>query len=108
MGNALGELEALVLLAVLRLGDDAYGIAIQQEIAAHAERYPSLGAIYSTLTRLEQKGFVSARDGDPTPTRGGRRKKLYTVETAGRQAVRTSIAAIQALSQGLSTVLERP
>ena len=108
MGNALGELEALVLLAALRLGDDAYGIAIQQEIAAHADRYPSLGAIYSTLTRLEQKGFVSARDGDPTPTRGGRRKKLYTVERAGRQAVRTSIAAIQALSQGLSTVLERP
>ena len=108
MGNALGELEALVLLAVLRLGADAYGIAIQQEIAAHADRYPSLGAIYSTLTRLEQKGFVTAQDGDPTPTRGGRRKKLYTVEAAGRQAVRTSIAAIQALSQGLTTLLERP
>jgi PadR family transcriptional regulator len=108
MGHGLGELEQLVLLAVLRLGEHAYGIAIQQEIAAHAERYPSLGAVYSTLTRLEQKGYVSGREGEPTPTRGGRRKKLYVVEAAGQRALRDSLSAIQALSQGLSTVQELP
>ncbi len=108
MGHGLGELEQLVLLAVLRLRDEAYGIAIQQEIAAHAERYPSLGAVYTTLSRLEQKGYVSGRAGAPTPTRGGRRKKLYTVEAAGQRALRGSLAANQALSQGLSTALEQP
>jgi DNA-binding PadR family transcriptional regulator len=107
MGHGLGELEQLVLLAVLRLEDDAYGIAIQQEIAAHADRYPSLGAVYSTLTRLEQKGYVSGRAGEPTPTRGGRRKKLYAVEAAGRRALQGSLSAIKALSQGLATVLKQ-
>jgi DNA-binding PadR family transcriptional regulator len=108
MGHGLGELEQLVLLAVLRLGDAAYGIAIQQEIAAHAERYPSLGAVYSTLTRLEQKGYLSARAGEPTATRGGRRKKLYAVEAAGQRALRGSLAALRALSQGLTTVQGLP
>ena len=108
MGHGLGELEQLVLLAVLRLGEDAYGIGIQQEIAAHAERYPSLGAVYSTLNRLEQKGYVSSRPSEPTAARGGRRKKLYAVEALGRRALSNSISAIQALSQGLATVLELP
>ena len=108
MGHGLGELEQLILLAALRLGDEAYGIAIQQEIAAHSDRYASLGAVYTTLNRLEQKGYVRGREGEPTATRGGRRKKLYAVEAAGQRALRASLAAIQALSQGLSTVLERP
>jgi PadR family transcriptional regulator PadR len=76
MSHGLGELEQLVLLAILRLGDDAYGITVQQEIAERGARPVSLGAVYSTLSRLEEKGFVSTRTGEPTPTRGGRRKKL--------------------------------
>jgi DNA-binding PadR family transcriptional regulator len=108
MGHGLGDLEQLVLLAILRLEGEAYGIAIQQEIAAHSERYASLGAVYTTLSRLEQKGYVSGRAGEPTAQRGGRRKKLYSVEAVGQKALRTSLAAIQALSQGLSTVWERP
>lgn len=108
MGHGLGELEQLVLLAVLRLGDDAYGIAIQREIADHGDRRPSAGAIYSTLGRLEQKGYVRSRAGEPTPTRGGRRKKLYEVEAAGREALRGSLFAIRAMTQGLSIALDRP
>jgi PadR family transcriptional regulator, regulatory protein PadR len=108
MGHGLGELEQLVLLAILRLGDDAYGIAVQQEIATRGERKVSLGAVYSTLSRLEEKGYVTSREGEPTPTRGGRRKKLYTVLVAGRSALRASLDAVRALSRGLSPSLGRP
>jgi PadR family transcriptional regulator, regulatory protein PadR len=107
MGHGLGDLEQLVLLAILRLGDDAYGIAVQQEIATHGGRSVSLGAVYSTLSRLEEKGFVATREGPPTPTRGGRRKKLYTVRVSGREALRLSLAAVRALSRGLAPLLER-
>jgi DNA-binding PadR family transcriptional regulator len=103
MGHGLGELEQLVLLAILRLGDDAYGITVQREIAE--ARRVSLGAVYSTLSRLEEKGFVSTRAGASTPTRGGRRKKLYSVRASGREALRGSLAAVRALSRGLSAVL---
>jgi DNA-binding PadR family transcriptional regulator len=106
MGHSLGELEQLVLLAILRLGDDAYGIAVQQEIMTRSDRRVTLGAVYSTLSRLEEKGFVISREGEPTPTRGGRRKKLYTVHATGRSAVRASLAALRALSRGLAPVLE--
>ena len=107
MAHGLGELEQLILLAILRLGDDAYGITVQQEIAGRGARPVSLGAVYSTLSRLEEKGLVATRAGEPTPSRGGRRKKLYTVRASGREALRGSLAAVRALSQGLSTVLER-
>jgi len=108
MSHGLGELEQLVLLAILRLGDDAYGITVQQEIAERGARPVSLGAVYSTLSRLEEKGFVGTRTGEPTPTRGGRRKKLYAVRASGREALRGSLAAVRALSRGLSAALERP
>jgi PadR family transcriptional regulator PadR len=105
MKPTLGDLEQLVLLALLRLGQDAYGVAVQQEIVTRTSRRVSLGAVYSTLARLEEKGFVQTRIGDPTPTRGGRRKKLYLVQPAGREAVREALRALRALSQGLAPAL---
>ncbi|HEV8151241.1 MAG TPA: PadR family transcriptional regulator [Gemmatimonadales bacterium] len=105
MKPTLGDLEQLVLLALLRLGQDAYGVTVQQEIVTRTSREVSLGAVYSTLARLEEKGFVRTRIGDPTPTRGGRRKKLYLVQPAGREAVREALRALRALSQGLAPAL---
>ncbi|MEO6323482.1 MAG: PadR family transcriptional regulator [Gemmatimonadaceae bacterium] len=106
MGQLFGELDQLVLLAVLRLGDEGYGIAVQREIQLTAGRSATIGAIYSTLLRLEEKGFVSSRAGEPSPVRGGRRKKLYDVQPAGREALRESLGALRALSQGLSPALD--
>jgi hypothetical protein len=83
MPDNLGELEQLVMLALLRLGEDAYGIPVQQELARVARRHATFATVYSTLQRLETKGFVKSRLGDPTPERGGRRKKFFAV-TGGR------------------------
>jgi PadR family transcriptional regulator PadR len=101
MSPTLGDLEQLVLLALLRLGPDAFGIAVQQEIASRTRRDVSLGAVYTTLARLEQKGYVTTRVGDPTPVRGGRRKKHYRVQAAGRRVLAASIADLRALTDGL-------
>ena len=106
MGQSLGELEQLVLLALLRLGDEGYGIAVQREIESKAGRAVTFGAIYSTLVRLEEKGFVGSRVGAPSPVRGGRRKKLYDVQPAGRDALGEALGALRALSHGLSPALE--
>jgi len=105
VAGTLGDLEILVLLALLRLGDDGYGVAVQREIAAHTPRNVALGAVYSALTRLEEKGLVSATIGPPTPTRGGRRRKLYVVRSAGREAVREALGALRSLSRGLAPAL---
>ena len=74
MPGRLGELEQLVLLALVRLGDDAYGVTVRREIARCTGRPASFGTIYATLARLEDKGLVDSWLGDPTPLRGGRRK----------------------------------
>jgi DNA-binding PadR family transcriptional regulator len=108
MKPTLGDLEQIVLLALLQLGDDAYGVAVQREIASRIGRDLSLGAIYSTLVRLEEKGLVSTRLGEPSPTRGGRRKKLYAVEPAGREAIRAAMTALRSMSRGLKPVLGVP
>lgn len=84
----LGEFEELVLIAVLRLGETAYGVKIRQAIEEVGGRFTSIGAVYATLDRLEQKGFVSSRQGEPTAERGGRAKRYFTVEPAGIQALR--------------------
>jgi len=70
-----GSFEQLVLLALMRLGADGYGVSIADDIAERTRRDVSLGAVYKTLERLEDKGLVASRIGDPTPERGGRRKK---------------------------------
>jgi len=102
----LGEFELLVLLAILRLEEDAYGVTIRDAIARDTSREVTLGAIYKTLGRLEDKQYVAARLGDPTPQRGGRRKKLYRLGPLGQKALRQSVADLRRLSRGLGRVLE--
>ena len=87
MSEYLGELELVVMLAVARLGAGAYGVAVRNEIEERSGRSLSLGAIYSTLYRLEEKGFVRSDRGEPTAERGGRAKRLYRVEASGARAV---------------------
>ena len=83
----LGEFEQVVLLAILRLDEQAYGVSIRKEITACTEREPSPGALYTTLDRLEERGLVTSRFGDPTPQRGGRAKRYFKVTAAGLKAV---------------------
>jgi DNA-binding PadR family transcriptional regulator len=97
----LGEFEQLVLLAVLRLDDNAYGVTIRAEIAACTDREPTPGAIYITLDRLEEKGLLTSRFGEPTPQRGGRPKRYFTVTAAGVEAVTRAQVAYQRLLKGL-------
>jgi PadR family transcriptional regulator, regulatory protein PadR len=99
--SALGEFEQVVLLAILRLGDNAYGVTIRREIAACTERDPAPGALYTTLDRLEDKGLVTSRYGDPTPERGGRAKRYFTVTARGVRAVARAQRAYQRLLKGL-------
>ncbi len=97
----LGEFEQVVLLAILRLDDNAYGVTIRAEIAACTHREPSPGAIYITLDRLEEKRLVTSRFGEPTPQRGGRSKRYFTVTAAGVEAVTRAQSAYQRLLKGL-------
>jgi DNA-binding PadR family transcriptional regulator len=101
MTARLGDLEVLVLLALLRLRDEAYGVAIQRDIADRTGQDVSFGSVYTALGRLEEKGFVTGRLGDPSPVRGGRRKKYFRVQAAGKQALRESLRAIHTMSRGL-------
>jgi DNA-binding PadR family transcriptional regulator len=103
-----GEFELVVLLAILRLGDDAYGVTIHDELTRETSRDVTMGAIYKTLGRLEDKGYVSARLGDPTPQRGGRRKKIYRVEAAGSRAIQRAWADLRRLTRGLGRAIELP
>ena len=98
---ALGEFEQIVLLAILRLGDTAYGVTIRREITACTEREPAPGALYTTLDRLEGKGLVSSKYGDPTPERGGRAKRYFTVTARGVRAVARAQRAYQRLLKGV-------
>ena len=99
--RSLGEFEQIVLLAVLRLGDQAYGVTILAEIAAKTGRNPSPGALYTTLHRMEDKGLVTFRDGSPTPERGGRAKRFVTVTREGRNALASAQSAYRSLLEGL-------
>lgn len=104
MAANLGEFEQLVLLALLRLGEEGYGVTVRAELERRAGRAVSLGTVYKTLLRLESKGLVAAHLGDPTPERGGRRKKHYAVSAAGRRGLERSLAALKKMSRGLDTV----
>lgn len=99
----LGEFEQVVLLAVLRLGPDAYGVTIRKEIEERTGRMVSVGAIYPTLDRLEKKGFVSSYTGDPTPERGGRSKRHFQLEADGLAALERSRNMLDALWEGVET-----
>ena len=100
-----GEFELLVLLAVLRRGDDAYGVTIRETLEDETSRTLTLGTVYKTLGRLEAKGFLAARTAPPTRERGGRRKKLYSVTPAGRAVARRALEDLNRLTDGLQAEL---
>jgi DNA-binding PadR family transcriptional regulator len=102
----LGELEELVLLATLRLGDGAYGASILRELDEQAGREVPRGSVYVTLDRLEEKGFVASRAGEPTPQRGGRAPRLVTVTKAGLGALRRTHAVRERLLRGLDSAFQ--
>ena len=92
--ESLGEFEHLVLLAILRLGSEAYGVPIVREIAQRTGRSVSWAAVYIALRRLQDKGLVSSTMADPTPERGGRAKRYFTVEPSGLALVKDSRRAL--------------
>src|SRR5262245_5510161 len=102
----LGEFELLVLLAVLRAEGEAYGSTILKELEDRAGRSISRGALYVTLDRLETKGYVSSRTGDPAPARGGRPRRYYTVRATGLALLRQSLDALSMMSEGLALKLK--
>jgi len=106
IATMLGELEQIVLLAVLRVGDAAYGVPVHDEIIRLARRDLTLGTVYKTLSRLEEKGFVRSYEGDPTPQRGGRRTRCFAVTTAGRKSLESSLATLRRMAVGLDVGLE--
>ncbi len=107
MAELLGAFETTILLALLRLRDNAYGVSIRAEVAERTEREPSLGAIYTTLDRLEKKGLVSSRVSAPTAVRGGRRKRLCRLTPAGERALAATWDAQQRMARGLEQELAR-
>jgi PadR family transcriptional regulator PadR len=102
----LGEFEQMVLLATLRLSDGAYGMSIRNELEEKAGRTVSRSALYITLERLIQKGYLTARMGNPTPERGGRAKRYFAITAAGREALKTSGRALRNLWIGYETLLD--
>src|SRR5688572_14180993 len=85
--DVLGEFERAILFALIRLKDDAYGVQIRRFLSDQLERDIAIGAVYTTLQRLEDKGYVSSRLGDPTPARGGRAKRFFYIEAPGAAAL---------------------
>jgi PadR family transcriptional regulator len=102
----LGELEQTVLLGVLQVGAEAYGVPVHDEIQRLTGRDLTLGTIYKTLHRLEAKGLVAARAGEPTPERGGRRTKCYTVTAVGKRSLEATLRSLQRMASGLDVGLE--
>lgn len=102
----LGEFEQLALLAVLQLGNEAYGGSVLDVLEERAEREASLSAIYITLTRLEKKGLVSSWMGEPTEERGGKAKRFFQVEPEGIEALQYSRSRLQRMWAGIEDVLE--
>jgi DNA-binding PadR family transcriptional regulator len=102
----LGEFEQLVLLALVRLGSDAYGATVRREIEARAGRQVAISAVYTTLERLEQKGLVRSRIGEPTAERGGRRRKHFELLPAGARALKGAYDAFTSMTAGLERRLK--
>ncbi|MGH7720118.1 MAG: PadR family transcriptional regulator [Gemmatimonadaceae bacterium] len=101
MPDFLGEFEQLVLLAVVRLGGDGYGMSVRREIERRTGRAVSIGAVYATLDRLERKGYVSSRTGAATAERGGRAKRHFVVQQSGVRALRQSRRILAAMWKDL-------
>lgn len=101
MAPTLGEFEQFVLLALVRLGPDAYGASVRREIEARAGRELSISAVYTTLERLEYKGLVRSWIGDPTPQRGGRRRKYFELLPLGARALKVAYRGFTGMAAGL-------
>jgi PadR family transcriptional regulator PadR len=100
-GELLGSLEHIILLALARQDGGAHGMIVRREIEERTGRNISIGAVYATLERLEAKGYVSSFTGEPTPERGGRAKRLFRVEAAGKRALQVSEQTIRSMMAGL-------
>lgn len=103
--SAIGELETLILLATLRLGADAYGVSVRDEIQARTGRRLTRGAIYTALRRLEAKGFLEGELGDPTPERGGRAKRFLRVTPEGLAELRAATRELDRMREGVEHLL---
>jgi PadR family transcriptional regulator PadR len=102
MGDRLGQFEELILMALVRLRENAYGVTIRREIAERTGRDVSVGAVYTTLDRLQCKGYISSRIGEPTAERGGRAKKYFQIEAPGARALSEVRAAAARMAEGLA------
>src|SRR5262249_486097 len=100
-GRLLGGFESLLLLAILRLGEQAYGVTIRQELLERAHKDVAIGAIYTGLDRLEQKGFVESWLGEPTADRGGRAKRFYRITASGLRAFNDTQHVVRDMLDGL-------
>ena len=105
MPHTLGDFEQRILFALIRLGADAYGVTIRQEIETRTGRTISAGAMYTALARLEKRGCVASRLGEPTPARGGKRKRLYTILPAGERAIAHAYESLRLMASGMATRL---
>jgi DNA-binding PadR family transcriptional regulator len=105
--SVLGEFEQLVLLALLRLGNGAYGASIRREIRERTKRDVPIGSVYVTLARLERKQMVVSYVGLPSKERGGRRRKHYLMNEPGERALGRAFRAMKAMAQGFEGELER-
>jgi DNA-binding PadR family transcriptional regulator len=106
--ESIGEFEQLILLAILRLRPEAYGVRIFQEIREHSPRAVMRPAVYVALRRLEEKGLVTAREGDPSVARRGRPRKYFDVSDAGLSLLRDSRQTLLSMWDGLQAVLNEP
>src|ERR1700723_2738008 len=100
----LGEFEHIIVLALLRLADQAYGVTVRQEIELRTKREVSIGAVYATLDRLEAKGYVKSQRGDPTPERGGRAKRFFRVTGKGIAAASRTHRGLESMTEGLAFI----
>jgi DNA-binding PadR family transcriptional regulator len=107
MAPVIGEFEVLVLISLLRLGNGAYGAAIRRDIAERTIREVSIGTVYMTLGRLEEKGLICSYVGNPSPQRGGRRRKHYLMDTPGQRALGRAYRTYSSMIEGLQQELER-
>lgn len=104
---SIGSLELAALLAVVRLGNEAYGLAVREDLAERSSKDYSVGAIYTTLQRLEDKGLLASRASDPLPVRGGRSRRQFRLTGAGARAIRDAERQSASMWEGVAT-LRRP
>ena len=105
MSGTLGQLELTVLLAVARLSDDAYGLAIRRDVSTRMGRDYSVGAVYTTLQRLEDKGLLRSRSTEPLPVRGGRSRRQFTLTANGSRALREAERVAASVWAGIPSTI---